>query len=80
MIEAVPYQVHIVLTDNGAQLIPRKQDAGTARTPSIASGHPFQLCCAPHSAACMPDGADARLGGRGMSPCAPMANRAGQSG
>ena len=41
LIQAVPYQEHIVLTDNGIQFAHRGQDIYT-------SNHPFQGVCAAH--------------------------------
>ena len=39
LIQALPYQVHIVLTDNGIQFAHRAQDIYTSK-------HPFQRVCA----------------------------------
>jgi hypothetical protein len=35
LIEAVPYRIHTVLTDNGVQFTPASRTSGTARSSSI---------------------------------------------
>lgn len=46
LVEAVPYQIHTVLTDNGIQFadLPRNRDGFTARM----RGHPFDRACWTH--------------------------------
>ena len=46
LVEAVPYRIHTVLTDNGVQFadLPKNRDGPTARL----RGHPFDRTCARH--------------------------------